>query len=56
MEEGERSALLQKSLAEAAAQAAFNSKVSKLHHLLSTASQPGIFASPYALATGMAVL
>lgn len=38
--------------AEAAARRLFEDKVSKLHHLVSTAAQPGIFSSPYALATG----
>mmetsp|Transcript_10360 Transcript_10360/g.18005 ORF Transcript_10360/g.18005 Transcript_10360/m.18005 type:complete len:436 (+) Transcript_10360:97-1404(+) len=51
-EEGDRAAHTQKAIAEAAAQAAFSNKISKLHHLLSTASQPGIFASPYQVAAG----
>lgn len=46
-EEGDRAAHTQKALAETAAHAAFAGKVSKLHHLLSTSSQPGVFASPY---------
>lgn len=51
-EEGERAAHAQKALAQESARAAFDEKVGKLHHLLSTQSQPGIFASPYALAAG----
>ncbi len=51
-EEGERAAYTQKALAQEAARAAFDEKISRLHHLLSTSSQPGIFASPYALAAG----
>uniref|UniRef100_A0A7S3QXK0 Uncharacterized protein n=1 Tax=Dunaliella tertiolecta TaxID=3047 RepID=A0A7S3QXK0_DUNTE len=51
-EEGERAAKSQKALAEAAARSAFETKVSQLHHLVSTTSQPGIFNSPYAIATG----
>lgn len=52
LEEGERAAFQQRGLAEGAARSAFNTKIAKLHHLLSTSSQPGIFASPYALAAG----
>lgn len=51
-EEGERAARAAKAAAEAAARKAFDDKVSRLHHLLSTTSQPGIFNSPYAVATG----
>eukprot|EP00197_Chlamydomonas_leiostraca_P012889 CAMPEP_0202862614 /NCGR_PEP_ID=MMETSP1391-20130828/3592_1 /ASSEMBLY_ACC=CAM_ASM_000867 /TAXON_ID=1034604 /ORGANISM="Chlamydomonas leiostraca, Strain SAG 11-49" /LENGTH=419 /DNA_ID=CAMNT_0049542169 /DNA_START=192 /DNA_END=1451 /DNA_ORIENTATION=+ len=51
-EEGERAARAAKAAAEAAARRAFDDKVGRLHHLLSTASQPGIFNSPYAIATG----
>ena len=30
----------------------FDKHIGKLHHLLSTAAQPGIFNSPYSIATG----
>lgn len=39
-------------MAEEVARHMFDSKISKLHHLVSTAAQPSIFNSPYSLATG----
>mmetsp|Transcript_6398 Transcript_6398/g.14233 ORF Transcript_6398/g.14233 Transcript_6398/m.14233 type:complete len:349 (-) Transcript_6398:546-1592(-) len=51
-DEAEQAAALQQQMAEEAAQQLFNSKISKLHHLTSTTAQPGIFNSPYAIATG----
>ncbi len=38
--------------AEERARKLFSDKVSRLHHLVSTATQPGIFSSPYAVAAG----
>lgn len=39
-------------MAEAQARKLFDSRIGNLHHLMSTAQQPGIFNSPYAVATG----
>ena len=39
-------------MAEDAARRMFDARVGKLHHLVSTATQPGVFNSPYAAATG----
>lgn len=39
-------------MAEDTARKLFDQKVGKLHHLLSTSSQPGIFNSPHAMASG----
>lgn len=50
--EAERAILLQRQEAEERARRLFEEKVGKLHHLVSTANQPGIFNSPYGLATG----
>jgi hypothetical protein len=38
-------------MAEEMARRLFDLRVGQLHHLVSTAAQPGIFNSPYALAT-----
>ena len=50
--EAERAAESQRQLSDDAARKIFDDRVGKLHHLVSTTSQPGIFASPYQMATG----
>ncbi|KAG2485005.1 hypothetical protein HYH03_016208 [Edaphochlamys debaryana] len=50
--ETERAIIAQRQEAEERARRLFAEKVSKLHHLVSTGTQPGIFNSPYAIATG----
>ncbi|KAG2427072.1 hypothetical protein HXX76_012586 [Chlamydomonas incerta] len=50
--EAERAIIVQRQEAEERARKLFADKVSKLHHLVSTATQPGIFNSPYSVATG----
>jgi hypothetical protein len=50
--EAENAAESQRQLAETAARKTFDERIGKLHHLVSTTSQPGIFASPYQMATG----
>eukprot|EP00198_Chlamydomonas_reinhardtii_P008000 XP_001697337.1 predicted protein [Chlamydomonas reinhardtii] len=50
--EAERAIIVQRQEAEERARRLFADKVSKLHHLVSTAAQPGIFNSPYSVATG----
>lgn len=44
---------LQRKLAEEEAKLAFERKISRLHHLVSTTAQPGIFNSPYTIASGI---
>lgn len=51
-DEEQRTVALQSRLAEDEAKIAFETKISRLHHLVSTTVQPGIFNSPYTLATG----
>ncbi|PNH07657.1 Spermatogenesis-associated protein 17 [Tetrabaena socialis] len=50
--EAERAIIMQRQEAEERARRLFADKVAKLHHLVSTATQPGIFNSPYSIATG----
>ncbi|GLI65479.1 hypothetical protein VaNZ11_009017 [Volvox africanus] len=50
--EAERAIIMQRQEAEERARNLFADKLSKLHHLVSTAVQPGIFNSPYSIATG----
>ncbi|KXZ56281.1 hypothetical protein GPECTOR_1g246 [Gonium pectorale] len=50
--EAERAIIMQRQEAEERARKLFADKLSKLHHLVSTSSQPGIFNSPYSIATG----
>jgi len=49
--EAQRSISAQREMAEEMARRLFDMRVGQLHHLVSTAAQPGIFNSPYALAT-----
>ncbi|MEW5313354.1 MAG: hypothetical protein WDW38_004927 [Sanguina aurantia] len=49
--EADRAMAAQRQLAETNARRLFDEKVSHLHHLCSTSSQPGVFNSPYNLAT-----
>ncbi|GAX75220.1 hypothetical protein CEUSTIGMA_g2664.t1 [Chlamydomonas eustigma] len=49
--EAQRAISAQREMAEDMARRLFDSRVGQLHHLVSTAAQPGIFNSPYALAT-----
>lgn len=51
-EEEARATAMQQQATEEAARKLFDDKISKLHHLLSTSAQPGIFNSPYSVATG----
>lgn len=51
-EEAKRAAEEQRQIADETARKTFDERISKLHHLVSTTSQPGIFASPYQMATG----
>lgn len=50
--EARRAGEEQRQLADEAARKLFDQRIGKLHHLVSTAAQPGIFASPYQMATG----
>ncbi|GFR47175.1 hypothetical protein Agub_g8868 [Astrephomene gubernaculifera] len=50
--EAERAIIMQRQEAEERARKLFADKLSKLHHLVSTSVQPGIFNSPYSIATG----
>ncbi|KAG1670166.1 hypothetical protein FOA52_000878 [Chlamydomonas sp. UWO 241] len=51
-EEEARASSAQRESARAHGQELFSERVGSLHHLLSTSNQPGIFNSPYAVATG----
>ncbi|GLC33151.1 Spermatoproteinsis-associated protein 17 [Pleodorina starrii] len=50
--EAERAIIMQRQEAEERARKLFQDKLSKLHHLVSTTVQPGIFNSPFSIATG----